>query len=591
MAEAALGRDGAPGPGARPHTSDESADPELSELRSILVGPEQRELRALELHLHDEARRTREVSRVLPEALTLRSRDSQLAAALGPMVEEAITASVHRDPRPLANALFPVMGPAIRRAIEHMFASMMESFSRTVEQRVSWRALRWRLTAWRTGRPFSEIVLLNTLQYRVEQVFLIHAESGLLLQHVTADAVPTQDADQVSAMMTAIRDFVRDSFNVAGPDGLDAFRVGALTVLIEQGPYAILAGVVRGAPPPDVRLMFRHALESIHRLLGPEMQAFDGDAAEMEKARPTLESCLVSHLHERPAPSYRRWVAAAALILLGIGVWSFFVVRERQRFGAYVDRLAAEPGIVVLSSGRRDGRFVVTGLRDPLAGDPAALLAPSGVEASRVEQHWQPYEAIQPAFVAARATALLRPPPGVTLAFRDGVLAASGAAPERWLIDSERVAPAIGGVRRFEYAGASAVDQLTRKLEAVSILFPRGRSELSPEQLARVASAASLVSLLNEALRVRRQSAQIAVVGHTDSDGSEVSNGPLSQARADAVIRILGATAVDAVTFASRGIGVDDPASTGTGELDKARNRRTSLRVTIADQANAGSRP
>jgi OOP family OmpA-OmpF porin len=447
------------------------------------------------------------------------------------------------------------------------------------------------LTAWRTGRPFSEIVLLNTLQYRVEQVFLIHAESGLLLQHVTADAVRTQDADQVSAMLTAIRDFVRDSFNVAGPDGLDAFRVGALTVLIEQGPYAILAGVVRGTPPPDVRLMFRHALESTHRLLGPEMQAFNGDAAEMEKARPTLESCLVSHLRERPAPSYRRWVVAAALILLGLGVWTFSVVRERQRFGAYVDRLAAEPGIVVLSSGRRDGRFVVNGLRDPLAGDPTALLAPSGVEASRVEQHWQPYEAIQPAFVAARATALLRPPPGVTLAFRDGVLAASGAAPERWLIDSERVAPAIGGVRRFEYAGASAVDQLTRKLEEVSILFPRGRSELSPEQLAHVASAASLVSLLNEALRVRRQSAQIAVVGHTDSDGSEVSNGPLSQARADAVIRILGATAVDAVTFASRGIGIDDPASTGTGELDKARNRRTSLHVTIADQANAGSRP
>ena len=591
MAEAALGRDDAPGPGARPDTREQPADAELSELRSILIGQEQRELRALELHVYDEARRTREVSRVLPEALTLRRQDPQLASALGPMVEEAITASVHRDPRPLANALFPVMGPAIRRAIEHMFASMMESFSRTVEQSVSWRALRWRLTAWRTGRPFSEIVLLNTLQYRVEQVFLIHAESGLLLQHVTAAAVPIQDADQVSAMMTAIRDFVRDSFNVAGPDGLDAFHVGALTVLIEQGPYAIVAGVVRGTPPPDARLMFRHALESIHRLLGPEMQAFEGDAAEMEKARPALQACLVAHLRERPAPSYRRWVAAAALLLLAIGVWTFIVMRERQRFGAYVDRLAAEPGIVVLSSGRRDGKFVVSGLRDPLAGDPSVLLASSGVDATRVEQHWEPYDAIHPAFVAARATALLRPPPGVTLSFQDGVLAASGTASERWLIDSERVAPAIGGVRRFEYAGASAVEQLTRKLEAISILFPRGRSELSPDQLAQVASAASLISLLNEALRVRRQSAQIAIVGHTDSDGSELENAPLSQARGDAVLRIFAATGVDAVTFSVQGVGVDDPASSGTSDLDKARNRRTSLRVAIVDQANAGSRP
>ena len=46
MAEAALGRDDAPGPGARPQTSDQSADAEFSELRSILIGPEQRELRA-----------------------------------------------------------------------------------------------------------------------------------------------------------------------------------------------------------------------------------------------------------------------------------------------------------------------------------------------------------------------------------------------------------------------------------------------------------------------------------------------------------------------------------------------------------------
>src|SRR6476661_710462 len=183
----------APGPRARSgepaHGGDGPAD-SFDELRALLVGPEQRELMALQAHLLDPAIQVRDVSRVLPDAIALRSSDPQLTRALAPSIESALTASVQRDPRPLADALFPVMGPAIRKAIEHMFASMMESFSRTVEQSVSWRALRWRLTAWRTGRPFSEIVLLNTLQYRVEQVFLIHAESGLLLQHVTAAAVP-----------------------------------------------------------------------------------------------------------------------------------------------------------------------------------------------------------------------------------------------------------------------------------------------------------------------------------------------------------------------------------------------------------------
>ena len=52
---------------------------------------------------------------------------------------------------------------------------------------------------------------------------------------------------------------------------------------------------------------------------------------------------------------------------------------ERQRFERYVDRLSAEPGLVVVGSGRRGGKFYVTGLRDPLAPDPSSFAAASGV--------------------------------------------------------------------------------------------------------------------------------------------------------------------------------------------------------------------
>ena len=593
MAETSLGRDEAPGQSVEAPAASGSADDDaFNELRSLIVGPERRDLRALEARVNDAALRTREVGRILPEALTVRAHDPQLAKALAPSVEAAITASVQRDPHPLADALFPVMGPSIRRAIEHMFASMMESFSRTVEQSVSWRALTWRLTAWRTGRPFAEIVLLHTLEYRVEQVFLIHAETGLLLQHVSANAGQAQDADQISAMLTAIRDFVHDSFNVTGREGLDGFRVGNLSVTVEQGPYATIAGVVRGTPPPDLRLTFRRAIESIHLLLGLELKDFQGDAAPFERARPTLESCLATQLRERPTTSYRRWVAIAALVLVGLGVWTFTIVRERQRWSAYLDRLAAEPGIVVISSGRRDGKFVVTGLRDPHANDPAALVGPSRLNPARVEAHWQPYDAIEPSFVVKRASALLRPPPGVTLEYRDGALRASGPAPERWLIDSERIAPAIAGVNRFEYAGTSAREQLTRRIEAMTVLFAKGRSELAPGQLMAVTNAASVIAQLGEALRVEGRTARVEIRGHTDSDGSDVENGPLSQARADAVLRILGAAGSDTVTFVARGFGVDDPVSTGTSEPEKVLNRRVSLRVLMpSDPTTAGSRP
>jgi len=144
------------------------------------------------------------------------------------------------------------MGPAIRKAISSALSGMIESFNQTLSYSVSVRGLRWRLEALRTGKSFAEVVLMHTLLYRVEQVFLIHKKTGLLLQHVSAVPGAVQDADMVSGMLTAIQDFVHDSFSSRRSDELETLQVGDLTVWIEQGPLAILAGVIRGNAPSDV---------------------------------------------------------------------------------------------------------------------------------------------------------------------------------------------------------------------------------------------------------------------------------------------------------------------------------------------------
>lgn len=582
MAERAAGR------GAPP-----AEDQAFAHLRKILVGPEQRALKGLRKRLAPHVQ-TRDVSRILPDAIALRANDEQLTRALAPSVEEAITASVRRDPRPLADALFPVIGPAIRKAIAHTLSTMLESVTRSVEHSLSLRALRWRWTAIRAGKPFAEIVLLNTLRYRVEEVLLIHAESGLLLQHVATDVRAGEDADQVSAMLTAIRDFARDSIKgVNSSDGLDAVRIGDFGLWIEQGPHAILAGVVRGLAPPSVREMFQVALESVHRQFTPELKAYQGDAAAFERARPILESCLVSELRERPSPRpYRWWLAVAALAVLAVGLWTFFTVRERQRWNAYVERLRAEPGIVVVSSGKRDGKFHIAGLRDPMAADPVALAASAAIDADVMESRWEPYQALNGPFVTARASALLRPPPGVSLAFRDGVLTVRGPATEQWLDESERLAPAIGGVRTFVFDGPPRETRLKTALEQVSLLFIKGQVSLVPGQTRTIQRIHDLLQGLNDWARARKQRARIDIFGHTDSDGPDTLNRPLSQARADMMLSVVGTELFEALDFSTRGAGMSVPATSGDTEDHKARNRRVSFRVRLpADGSAGGSRP
>ena len=68
-----------------------------------------------------------------------------------------------------------------------------------------------------------------------------------------------------------------------------------------------------------------------------------------------------------------------------------------------------------------------------------------------------PTYALHPRFVSERARLVLRPPASVTLSYRDGVLTAKGTAPTTWVAASRDRAPALAGVRRFEFVG-DAID-------------------------------------------------------------------------------------------------------------------------------------
>jgi outer membrane protein OmpA-like peptidoglycan-associated protein len=515
----------------------------------------------------------------LPEALGHLSGDRRLTEAIQPSVETAITTSVRRNPKPLADALFPVIGPAIRKAIAHTLGTMLDSLNRTVEHSVSLKALRWRVVAWRTGRPFAEVVLLNTLIYRVEQVFLIHARTGLLLQHVTAESVQTQDPDMVSGMLTAIRDFARDSFGGRADDTLDTFRVGPLSGLIEHGPHAYIAVIVRGAAPPDLRQTLQQAIEAIHLQQIADLEAFDGDASRFDDARAVLQECLESRYRADETPvSYRNWWIGAGLV--GAVLLGWFGLRwvEGRRLDRYLAMLDAQPGLVVVDARREGGRFVVTGLRDPLAADPASLLAGTGLAADAVESRWELYQALDPRLALPRARAILQPPEGVALTLQDDTVIATGEASTAWVREASLLARTLPGIRRVDLTGIENAELrgASRRLEASMVRFVRGSAELLPGQDAALAAMIAELRQLDAAARQARVRLRVVVTGHTDADGSAEGNLQLSRARAAAVVTALPSEGWSSIEFDSRGVGSAEPIATGTTELD---NRRVAVSI------------
>ena len=318
----------------------------------------------------------------MAEAVRLRS-DAKLRRALQPLLEEALQLSVQSNPRMLADALFPIFGKAIRKAIASELDGMLQSLSQTLEQRFSWRSLRWRWEAIRTGKPYAEIVLLRSLLYRVEQVFLIHRKTGLLLQHAAASTAETKDPEMVSGMLTAIQDFVRDSVSGAEGENLETVRMGDIGMVLTYGPDAILAGFVRGVPPRNLSRVFQDTLDTIERQKAGELHSFDGDTSEFDSCRPQLEACLVGQGKPDQRKATSRVAGAllfgvpALLIIALVGWWIYSSAMER-RWSNFAHRLGSEPGIVLTSFEKRGGTHYISGLRDPLAADPAALLAGRG---------------------------------------------------------------------------------------------------------------------------------------------------------------------------------------------------------------------
>lgn len=555
----------------------------LEELRSIIVGPEQSRIEDLEHRLESTAPGAEEVSQVLPAAVAVSAaRDDRLRNALAPLVERTIHSSVRRDPQPLADAIFPIIGPAIRKAISAAISGLVQNMNQALEHTFSIRGLRWRIESLRTGVSFGEIVLRHSLLYRVEQVFLVHREGGLLLLHVADSSVPELASEMVAGMLSAIQDFARDSFQVGARETLETMQVGELNVLVEEGPYAQLAAVVRGHPPVTLKATLQQTLETVHLMLGDELVGFQGDSTEFATARPLLERCLGHEVAPpRPRGRWRFWLLAAT-VLAGLALWLIPRSIARQRWNHFVSSLQTEPGIVVTETGRRDGKFYVAALRDPAAREPNVLLFQAGLASSDIIGHWEPYYSLDTSFVLIRATALLAPPTSVALTFHSGVLSGSGSAPNEWIAEARRRGPLIPGVTAtrldgIRNRGPSTLAAEIAGVESREFYYPVGEDQPT------AATQAAIPALAGEIRGIARVSASqglalsVTITGQTDETGDASINTRLGRARAERMRELLVRAGAN-VRFVVIGA---EPPPTGEGAdaAVQARRRRVSFSV------------
>ena len=117
--------------------------------------------------------------------------------------------------------------------------------------------------------------------FTVEDVFLITG-SGLLLKHITKKAKSGMDDDILTAMLTAVKDFVKDSFSSREEGELDELQYGRLRILLEYSRKVYLAVVVAGQESNEFRPGMKKALRTINRKFGNVLVTWDGNPAKLD---------------------------------------------------------------------------------------------------------------------------------------------------------------------------------------------------------------------------------------------------------------------------------------------------------------------
>lgn len=187
----------------------------FEQLRKILLEQDWEErkelsekLRDLDSQLNERDRLEERVNPILVDQEDKMKRN--FPALFGPQITESIKTQIKESQEEVIEVLYPIIGRMIKKYITNEIEMLSERVDQQMDLAFSWEGWKIRIKAWFTGTPQKELMLSNLIEPKIQEIYVIEKESGIMMGSFSKQEA--LDKDVVAGMLTAIKAFVEDAF-------------------------------------------------------------------------------------------------------------------------------------------------------------------------------------------------------------------------------------------------------------------------------------------------------------------------------------------------------------------------------------------
>jgi hypothetical protein len=130
----------------------------------------------------------------------------------------------------------------------------------------------------------------------IDEIFLM-TPTGLLLKHYTRRLRPDQDEHIMAGMLTAVQNFIKESFDEHG-GRLKEIRFENYDILVSHSKTVVIAAIISTKKPEKLRLQLKEVTEEIEEQFGDRLTKWSGDMRDIAGVDHVLKQ-LISGKYRR----------------------------------------------------------------------------------------------------------------------------------------------------------------------------------------------------------------------------------------------------------------------------------------------------